>query len=614
MRFFPPLAANFLLVLAAFGFGGLLRFLLPPASAKVNRIATMLLGGLGLIGTLLFLIGMLRFSTAIILVLLLIGAVLGVFVLARELRSSEPRPALSRAPILPASVIALVLLVTFVGGLAEPVGDIRADYISYHFLGPRVWLRDARIHPISDEAHSSFPATVEVLYASVMSIGGSRAPEFFSFPALAALLLVAFGLARRMGLDANGAWWAVALVAAMPVVHRGTFGGFNDAILAGFFLLALRGALDANAPRDYALAGIFAGLAMATKYTGIIAFLLTMACVLVKNFAAQSDRERRTLLPGLLLFAACAVLLACPWYIRNWLVLGSPIYPPPPALLHFFTPKFMSPQAIQALAAHVRMEGDGMGRSLSSFLLLPFHFTYHPALFLNGVGGVGIDLLALVPFGIWARRRDLFAKVILLFVFLQTVVWFRTEQEARFLTHVYVILAVFAIYGWCYVRAKAPRGGPLLSGLAIAISISYGLYMIATYRVDDLRAALSSNFERQRIAREVPFLDSFAYLNDDPQVSKVLVLAPRFPSFYLRKSYLKPIGRYDEESIPDARDTAKLLQKLSAYGITHVIDVRTDDDAFQLHATPPNLALVFSRDDQHIYRVVEAPSSSSSQP
>jgi hypothetical protein len=614
MRFIPPVAANFLLVLAAFGLGGLLRLLFPPTSAKVDRIATTLLGGLGLIGTLLFLIGMLKFSTAIILAALLIGALLGIFVLARELRSSAPRVALSQVPILPASVIALVLLVTFVGGLAEPVGDIRWDHISYHFLGPRVWLRDARIHPLPDETHSSFPATVEVLYASVMSIGGTRAPEFFSFTALSALLLVAFGLARRMGLDTNGAWWAVALVAAMPVVHRGTFGGFNDAILAGFFLLALRGALDANAPRDYALAGIFAGLAMATKYTGIIAFLLTIACVLVINFAAQSDRERRTLLPGLLLFATCAVLLACPWYIRNWLVLGSPIYPPPPALLHLFTPKFMPPQAIQALAAHVHMEGDGMGRSLSSFLLLPFHFTYHPALFLNGVGGVGIDLLALVPFGIWARRRDPFAKTLLLFAFLQTVVWFRTEQEARFLIHIYFILAVFAIYGWRYVCAKAPRGGPLLSGLSVAISISYGLYMIATYRVDDLRAALSNNFERQRIAREVPFLDSFAYLNDDPQVSKILVLAPHFPTFYLRKTYLKPVGRYGEESVPDARDTAKLLQNLSAYGITHVVDVRSDDDAFQLHATPPNLALVLSRDGQHIYRVVEAATSSPSQP
>jgi hypothetical protein len=615
MRFFPPLAANFLLVLAAFGFGGLLRFLLPSASAKVDRIATILLGGLGLIGTLLFLIGMLKFSTAIILAVLLIGAAAGLFVLARELRSSAPPVALSQVPILPASVIALVLLVTFVGGLAEPVGDIRWDHISYHFLCPRVWLRDARIHPLLDEAHSSFPATVEVLYASVMSVGGTRAPEFFSFPSLAALLLVAFGLARRMGLDANGAWWAVALVAAMPVIHRGSFGGFNDAILAGFFLLALRGILDANTPRDYALAGIFAGLAMATKYTGIIVFLLAILCALVIKFAAQSPHERRrTLLPGLFLFATCAVLLASPWYIRNWLVLGSPIYPPPPALLHFFTPKFMPPQAIQSLAAHVHMEGEGMGRSLSSFLLLPFHFTYHPALFLNGVGGVGIDLLALVPFGIWARRRELFAKVLLLFVFLQTVVWFRTEQEARFLMHVYVILAVFAIYGWRYVCAKAPRGGPLLSSLAVASSVSYGLYMIATYRIDDLRAALSSNFERQRIAREVPFLDSFAYLNDDPQVSRILVLAPHFPTFYLRKSYLKPVGRYGEESIPDARDTAKLLQNLSAYGITHVIDVRSDDDAFQLHATPPNLALVLSRDDQHIYRVVVAPSSSPSQP
>ena len=34
----------------------------------------------------------------------------------------------------------------------EPVGDIRSDTISYHYLGPRVWLRDGVIRPVLDES------------------------------------------------------------------------------------------------------------------------------------------------------------------------------------------------------------------------------------------------------------------------------------------------------------------------------------------------------------------------------------------------------------------------------------------------------------------------------
>lgn len=72
-----------------------------------------------------------------------------------------------------------------------------------------------------------------------------------------------------------------------------------------------------------------------------------------------------------------------------------------------------------------------------------------------------------------------------------------------------------------------------------------------------------------RRSREVPFLKSIAYLNSDPSVAKVLVLAPRFPTFYLLKNYQKPVGRWGEESMPNARDTQVLLQNVSSFGITH---------------------------------------------
>ncbi len=601
------MAANLLLFLAAVGLGGLLRPLFAARLLKVDRIATIILGGLGLLGTLLFLIGLVRFSKPVILAALIPAALLGFTFIYKETKGLASSPTSHfNLPILPAAVLAFVVLLTFVAGFAQPVGDIRADHISYHFLGPQVWLRDAAIHPVPDETHTSFPAIVEVLYASVMSLGGTRAPELFSFFSFT-LLPVAFGLARRIGLDPKGAWWAAALVATMPVVYRGSFAGFNDAILAGFFLLAVRYALDAASPREYVLAGLFSGFAMGTKYTGIIVLFLAIVCALALHL--KNKLELRKHIPGLALFASCSIVIAAPWYLRNWLLLGSPIYPPPPALLHFFTPKYMSPEAIDSLAAWVRHGGAGMGHSFWDFLLLPFHFTYHPALFLNGVGGVGVDLLALVPFGIVTLRKDLFARVILLFVFLQTIVWFVTEQEARFLIHVYVILAVFAIFGWRYVNEKAPRGGPLLSALAVAFSMLYGLFMIVGYRVEDLRAAISPRYEQQRIAHEVPYVDSFEYLNENPAVKKVLVLAPRFPTFYLRKHYLKPVGRFGEQSIPGAHDTAKLLQNATAMGITHVIDVRVDDKEspvqdFVLQDPPPNLRVIFQREDQRIYQVL----------
>jgi hypothetical protein len=609
MRLFPAVLANLLLLFAAFGLGSFLRPLFPQNFLKVDRIAAIALGGLGLLGTLLFVVGMHHFSLVVILAVLLPAALFGLVFIRKELRGPANHLRFENIPLLPVAVIALILIITLLGGLAEPVGDIKMDAIAYHFLGPRVWLRDSVIHVIPDECHASFPATVETLFAALMAVGGTRAPELFAFVAFAILLLIAAGFAIRMGLDPPGVWWAVVLTASMPVVYRGSYGGFNDAVLSSFLLLAVRLALDAGAAKDYALAGIFAGLAMGTKYTAVIAFLLILGCAFLSALVRRAERPAKAF-AGLTLFATIASLIASPWYLRNWLVLGSPIYPPPPVLLRFFHVKYMSPDAIHALAAMIQKEGLGMGHTLASFLLLPLHLTIHPANFLNGAGGVGVALLALAPFGLLMQRRDLFVRMLVLFAFLQTAAWFLTEQDARFLIHLYVILAIFAIWGWRYVAAKAPRFGPWLSGLAVACSILYGLFMIGSSRVDDLHAAVSSSYEKQRISREVPFLESFAYLNADTAAKKVLVLEPRVPTFYLQKDYLKPVGRFGEQTVPEANDFRLLSGKLASYGITHILDVRLEDKEilhdFRVPPDQTNLQLIFEREDQRVYRVAGA--------
>lgn len=167
-----------------------------------------------------------------------------------------------------------------------------------------------------------------------------------------------------------------------------------------------------------------------------------------------------------------------------------------------------------------------MGHDFLSLLLLPFRFTFHPANFLNGAGGVGVALLCLAPLGLLIKRRDLFVKTLTLFLCLQTLAWFYTEQEARFLIHAYVILACFAIWGWSCASEEGARLGSMLARLSVAVSLLYGLALMVPARAADMHATLSTSFEEIRRVREVPFLDSFQYLNENSAVKGVLVLEP----------------------------------------------------------------------------------------
>ena len=605
MKFLLPVIANLLLLLAAFGIGSSVRPLIPHSFSKLERLIIIALAGIGLQGVLLFLVGIIRFTPTVILAVLLPAALLGGMCLSQEMRGTALKSVLSRLPVIPASVIALVLVVTILGGFADPIGDIKenkSDAVAYHYLAPKVWLREGVIRPVLDECLTAFPATVEVQYAALMMIGGHSAPEQFSVIALVLILLLGATTALRTGLDPANAWWVAALISAMPAVYRGSYGGMVDVIYAAFVILAARIAFDSELPRHYVLVGLFCGFAMGTKYTGLLAVALLVVCLFLFTPNSLGRFSWRTA-KHLAIICLVAALVSSPWYIRNWLVLGCPIYPPIPLLAGFFHVKYFPPEAVQKLRNEVMKVGLGMGKDPLSLLLLPFHLAFHPANFENGAGGIGLVPLTFIPFCFRALRWERFAKALGLFAILMTLAWFYTEQESRFLIQVYVIAAIFGVAGWSYVVRVTPRFGRALSALTVAISISYGLYMIVAARAGEIHALASSSFAETRKQNGIPFLESYRYLNNEPSVRKVLVLDPFVPTYYLDKEYLKPIGRWGEHLLPGIDSSRQVLSEPSERDFTHVLDVRFKEGGFQLPEHPAGLVLVFEARDQRIYRV-----------
>jgi hypothetical protein len=601
MRLPPAIFANLVLFAAGLGYGSVLRRLFPQTFLPIDRFAFTLLGGLGILGTVLFCVGQFWFSGSAVSVILLLGLALLVTPAARVLRERRAILPNISFPLLPAAIVAVVLLVTAVGGLALPTGDMNHDSIAYHFLGPKVWLRDHLIRPVPDEILTSFPAVVETQYAALMFLGGQRAPRFFALISVISILVVAAGLARRVGLDRSGAWWTAALIVTMPAVYSGAHSGFVDALFAAFVLAAARIAFDADTPGQYALFGLFCGIAMATKYTGLISFVVLIFCSLAISLWIRRQ-DHVALAKNLGIACFIAVVVASPVYLRNWVLFGCPIYPPPPVLLRFFSVKSLLPSVLHELEKNVRETGAGMGPGIRNFLLLPFNLTFHTANF-RGAGGIGFVPLALGPLGALACRRNTLAKGLVLFAALQTSAWFVTAQVSRYLIPVYAISALFGVLGWEYVVGTSSKVSRVLSASAVACSLLYGLVMILPESRDDVHAALSRSFEAERRLRKIPFLESFDFLSDNPSVAKVLITDPYVHAFYSDKAYIKPLGRWGEQTLPDATDLQKILPRLPSLRVTHVLDVAWPQGAFRLPDRPPGLTLVFQRPDQRVYRV-----------
>jgi hypothetical protein len=454
---------------------------------------------------------------------------------------------------------------------------------------------------VLDNCHTAFPVIAETVYGALIACGGLRGPGFSAVFTFGAFLLVVGTLARRGGLDRKASWWAAALVATMPAVYGGSHTTFVDVIYASFVLVAARIAFDASRGREFLAAGLFCGFALGTKYTGLVAVPLLFV-TMAAGWERSSESGWRSAAKRLAIICSGAAAIAVPFYVRNWILLGSPIYPPPPVLSRFVHVKYLSAAAIRDFYDYMYIRGNGLGHGLTAYLLLPFRLTYETSYF-HGGGGIGLAPLAFGPLGLIASRQNKMLRRLALFALLLTTAWFITDQESRFLIDVYAIATVFAVAGWRYAVEVAPKWGPGLSAAVIACSILYGSYMIGHARVGDVRAALSKRYATMRDDQTIPFVDGFDYLNTEPAVRRVLILDRSVPPYYLNVSYVKPFGQWGELTLPGAPDLPQVLAQVHSLGVSHILDVHSTISDFRVPETLPGIKLVFAEPNERIYEI-----------
>lgn len=88
---------------------------------------------------------------------------------------------------------------------------------------------------------------------------------------------------------------------------------YTDMALMLFVLAAIYFALE----KRYLLSGLFSAIAMLTKYTGIVAILIIVPLMILQEKAR---------IKGYLEYLGVALTIGSLWFVRNWLLLGNPVW------------------------------------------------------------------------------------------------------------------------------------------------------------------------------------------------------------------------------------------------------------------------------------------------
>ncbi|HTO75265.1 MAG TPA: glycosyltransferase family 39 protein [Thermoanaerobaculia bacterium] len=395
---------------AAWGAGRTLTARRLAFASRVESAAMSTVLGFGVLSTVFFVLAAVRLLKA--------PVVAAVLAAGCALAWRERRRVLDGFRRIGAKILAAIVLLPLVYFSLFPPLD--PDTTMYHLPAARAFARSGAMPALPDLRYPVFPQLAELLDAAGMLLGGDVLTPLTSllFCLLVAALLVAWG--RRLG-DLRAGAWSAALWLGSPFVLLLARSGLVEPATAVFTtaaLVAMQASVDGGGAAWLAAAGALAGWAAGTKYTG----LYFVAALLLAALALSPHGAR---VRGAAAFALGALAAGGPWYVRNLLLSGNPVWP---FLGTIFGYRFWEPIDVASVTWTLRHEGGP--QTFRALLALPWNLATGRQ---PGVRSLVPGLFALFPIGVvWglaSRSRRWLVLVTIGFI----VFWFATTQQIRFL-------------------------------------------------------------------------------------------------------------------------------------------------------------------------------------
>lgn len=479
------------------------------------------------------------------------------------------RESLRAAPGAPASAARVLVALTFGAGLLVALMPASgADTLKYHLASPAFAWREGGIF-FTPFLHFNQPPALDLLGLPGIALGLPEAQLVVHLAFGLGALAGVHALASALGAARAGSLAAVTFAFA-PITIAEAFGHVQDwGVVAGATasLVALARARKELDSRWISIAAIASGWAASCKYPGL--FVLLASGVVVAWWSAHARRWT-----PVATYAAAALVAGGPWYVRNAIVGGDPIWP---GLYRMLGGRGWNDAAAATFTDEIAGLYHRLGTGPIDLFSSPFRVLADPLAIFENTGGLGIAWAALAPFALVSLRRRREVRWVAAWSAIVFACWFFVAQNGRFLWPAIVAWSVLAADG---VVLEVHRVSTRVAlAVVLAVQAPMALYL-AFQAVERAAPVLAREITRDdAIRRSSEYALPIAWLNEHSPKDAVVAVAPE-TMLRLERRYVW-VGDHSG-AIDRARITswAAFFDEVRALGATYVLlsKVRPPDE------------------------------------
>lgn len=448
-----------------------------------------------------------------------------------------------------------LIFLAFLFSLSPP---IFYDSLEFHIGVPNYYILKGKITYMDGNVFSNTPLFLQMIYLFAMLIQSELLTTLLTFLMGILLLLSLLSFGKKF-LFSHLSFLPSIILLSLPLTTFLITTPLQDLPLALFFMLTFYSFVLFRKTQKFGwliLTGIFAGFSVGIKYQGL--FLL----FLLPIFISLTGKNLKENIKLIIITSLVALVISSPWFLKNTLYTGNPIYP---VSFKLFGGKKWNEENSSRFLQDLHIKKP---RQMFSLL-----YQVNVSAKIFGAGGIiGPIFIIFIPFYLLGKRNKIADALFI--VSLLNLCPFLATGNIRYSYFSIAIFSLVIAYGIKKMEDFKLLNIAVISVLLIIVILNSFLSFSHLNLVNPaLKLILGEERKENYLRNFLPHYRGVEFINNNLPSDSVILFLYEARTAYIKRNFISATP-YDtnilKEMLSNYSNSEEIIKELKKKGITHV--------------------------------------------